>query len=201
MVEGTTIDRCAEGAERMPVGVAELLPVGELDAQLVGGLVFADEISLVMLRNRSASMMGGMVASPTPTVPISGDSITVIAVPVPGSDAPECWRPSSPRCRRRRSQCAGCAGRPLTVPWSGIHNSCAVPLTNAVPNWSAAGFGRSVLRSHAQRNVTREGGAQMSAPPSSYQSSLLARATSRAGPASCYSLAFTPKNKRRPVSS
>src|SRR5271167_290071 len=30
-------------------------------------------------------MMGGMVASPTPTVPMSGDSITVMMVPVPGS--------------------------------------------------------------------------------------------------------------------
>src|SRR5271167_2730852 len=30
-------------------------------------------------------MMGGMVASPTPTVPMSGDSITVMIVPVPGS--------------------------------------------------------------------------------------------------------------------
>ena len=29
-------------------------------------------------------MIGGMVASPTPTVPISGDSITLIEVPVPG---------------------------------------------------------------------------------------------------------------------
>ena len=29
--------------------------------------------------------MGGIVASPTPTVPMSGDSITVMAVPVPGS--------------------------------------------------------------------------------------------------------------------
>ena len=37
-----------------------------------------------MLRNRSTSMMGGIVASPTPTVPMSGDSITVMRVPVPG---------------------------------------------------------------------------------------------------------------------
>src|SRR5580704_3073931 len=37
-----------------------------------------------MLRNRSTSMMGGIVASPTPTVPMSGDSITVMTVPVPG---------------------------------------------------------------------------------------------------------------------
>src|ERR1700690_3754094 len=37
-----------------------------------------------MLRKRSRSMMGGMVASPTPTVPISGDSMTVMTVPVPG---------------------------------------------------------------------------------------------------------------------
>src|ERR1700676_1933345 len=29
-------------------------------------------------------MIGGMVASPTPTVPMSGDSITVITVRVPG---------------------------------------------------------------------------------------------------------------------
>ena len=38
----------------------------------------------LMLRKRSRSMIGGMVASPTPTVPMSGDSITAIAVPVPG---------------------------------------------------------------------------------------------------------------------
>src|SRR6202030_890792 len=37
-----------------------------------------------MLRNRNKSMMGGIVASPTPTVPISGDSMTVMTLPVPG---------------------------------------------------------------------------------------------------------------------
>src|ERR1700730_9581478 len=39
-----------------------------------------------MLRSRSISMMGGIVASPTPTVPMSGDSMTVMMQPVPGSD-------------------------------------------------------------------------------------------------------------------
>jgi hypothetical protein len=37
-----------------------------------------------MLKNRSASMIGGIVASPTPIVPISGDSMTVMTVRVPG---------------------------------------------------------------------------------------------------------------------
>src|SRR5882672_4806649 len=37
-----------------------------------------------MLRKRNKSMMGGIVASPTPTVPMSGDSMTVMKVPVPG---------------------------------------------------------------------------------------------------------------------
>src|ERR1700691_4112564 len=38
----------------------------------------------LILRNRSRSTRGGMVASPTPTLPISGDSMTVMAHPVPG---------------------------------------------------------------------------------------------------------------------
>jgi hypothetical protein len=37
-----------------------------------------------MLRKRNKSRIGGMVASPTPTVPISGDSTTLMAHPVPG---------------------------------------------------------------------------------------------------------------------
>src|SRR5258708_2647595 len=37
-----------------------------------------------MLRKRNKSMMGGIVSSPTPTVPISGDSMTVMTVAVPG---------------------------------------------------------------------------------------------------------------------
>src|SRR5271154_3358114 len=37
-----------------------------------------------MLKNRKRSIIGGMVASPTPMMPISGDSTTVIAVRVPG---------------------------------------------------------------------------------------------------------------------
>src|SRR5882757_1453531 len=47
--------------------------------------VWRTKSASLILRKRSRSMMGGIVASPTPTVPMSGDSMTVMTAPVPGS--------------------------------------------------------------------------------------------------------------------
>src|SRR5450432_2998973 len=52
-----------------------------------------------MFKNRSRSMIGGIVASPTPTIPISGDSITVMTVRVPGrarANMPAASQPAVP---------------------------------------------------------------------------------------------------------
>ena len=46
-MERPQVDHAAEGAERMPVGLPDPPPVRELDAELVGCLRVADEISLV----------------------------------------------------------------------------------------------------------------------------------------------------------
>jgi hypothetical protein len=87
MKEGAKIDHGAERAEWVPVGMCpDARPIGELDAELVGRLGVAHEIAFIDVEEaQQIDQMGGMVASPTPTVPISGDSMTVMAQPVPGS--------------------------------------------------------------------------------------------------------------------
>src|SRR5450432_216507 len=47
MVKGATVDRRAERAERVPVRVPKLLPIAELDSELVGRLSMTDEIAFI----------------------------------------------------------------------------------------------------------------------------------------------------------
>ena len=47
MEERAPVDGCAERSERMPVGMADDLPVDELDAELVRGLRMTDEVGFI----------------------------------------------------------------------------------------------------------------------------------------------------------
>ncbi len=115
-----------------------------------------------MLKNRSTSMMGGIVASPTPTVPMSGDSTTVMRVRVPGRARDNMLAASQP------------AVPPPTMAMLPIRFSrviCSVSDIDDQTSWRRPNRNRYV---GSMPRVLAPG---------------------------AYSLPFTPKYKRRPVSS
>jgi hypothetical protein len=64
-------------AERMEIGFAAILPVVEEDAELERRLRLSHELGFV--DPKQAVTIGGIVDSPTPTVPIASDSTSVTA--------------------------------------------------------------------------------------------------------------------------
>ena len=69
----------ADPAEPVDIGITGLAPVHELDAKLERALGLAHEFVFIELQAASLKyLIGGMVASPTPIVPISSDSTSRI---------------------------------------------------------------------------------------------------------------------------
>ena len=66
------------GAEGMHVRMPLLAPVDELDAELEGALRCRRKSSSSIFTSRLNCAIAGIVASPTPTMPISEDSTSVI---------------------------------------------------------------------------------------------------------------------------
>ncbi len=82
LVGRAALDLRAEVAKTVEEAVADAPPVSELDPQLVRALRASGELRLVSPSDRLYERMGGMVASPTPTVAISGDSTSTISQPI-----------------------------------------------------------------------------------------------------------------------
>ena len=82
LVQRQEIEIAAIGPERVEIGIAQRAPVDEFDPQLERALAGLDEFVLVDPQRFVKVRIGGIVASPTPTVPISSLSISVIVQPV-----------------------------------------------------------------------------------------------------------------------
>ena len=79
LVGRAALDGRAEIAEAVEKAVTDASPVAELDPQLVGALGALGELRVVQPSMSLNMRIGGMVASPTPTVAISGDSTNTIS--------------------------------------------------------------------------------------------------------------------------